>query len=232
MTVEDKKGAKASVRYWTPEENDALLEMYRNGVTLRAISQQLGVDYGRVRTRVGYLGLSRSSAEHREQLGYGRRWTASELAILQTNYATTSMDQMVALLPGRTKGQIYHTAFRLSLSKAKPEPRPKSEFPVRRWTLEEDAILRKMYLNGALIERIAERLNISVHRVRYRVETLSLSRDLAKLVAKPMTACEESILRDMSGTLNATEIRAFLMPRRTVEEILEMAHFIGVPLRR
>jgi len=106
-----------------------------------------------------------------------RRWTPEELAILEEYYETATIDELMAMLPGRTWRAITLCGNKLGLSRARMSGgRGRRRKKLERWTEEEDRILRRLYAGEISSVEALDKLDRSPSAMRRRAHRLGLKR--------------------------------------------------------
>lgn len=111
-----------------PADRAELVELWSQGLPLAQVVERMG--YGRVVIRrvIREMGLTRPHAAD---------WTPAEDAIIRAFAMIRTADQLLPLLPGRSRQAIRNRADRMGVKLARS--------PSPAWTEEEDAIIRSRY---------------------------------------------------------------------------------------
>ncbi len=99
-----------------------------------------------------------------------RYWSDAELKILQKHYETTTKDELLAMLPGRSWKAIRGAAIRQGLSRGKGGSRGGQ----RPYTLEEDDLIRRYYA-GDITRQQVLRIGRSTDSIAQRARRLGLT---------------------------------------------------------
>ncbi len=99
--------------------------------------------------------------------GYGRKWTAKEVALLKELYPECPIPEIAKRL-GRTVSAITGRACYLGLKR--------KSYLDKRWTAEELQLLRELYPTHENIQDIAERIGRSPSAVRGKADGLGFGK--------------------------------------------------------
>jgi|GEM_PF-3274068 len=111
-----------------------------------------------------------------------RHWTREELAVLEGYYETATIDELVAMLPGKTWRAITLRGNKLGLSRVRMTGgRGRRRKKLERWSEEEDQILRKLYAGEIASAEGLDKLKRSPSAIRRRAHRLGLKRGNPRL---------------------------------------------------
>jgi hypothetical protein len=108
-------------------------------------------------------------------------WSETEINVLKKSYPSSSFDDVIAKLPGRSWHGIVNKAQRLHLQRDK-QRRPAPTY--RLWSAEDDAKLKLEYKNGMSVAIIASNLGRSVNAIQVRAAKMNLERDKSLIMQK------------------------------------------------
>lgn len=89
-------------------------------------------------------------------------WSPAELEALRVVYSDGGIESAEVALPGRSRASIYHQAARMGLTRR------------RRWTVEEDSRLRRLWDAETPLAQIAARLERTATATYWRAQQLGL----------------------------------------------------------
>jgi hypothetical protein len=146
---------------------------------LRLVLQRVVIYPGEraIRTEVFWrTGLKQEMLIHRRVRKRG--WTEAEDTLLREHFETSSIPELMDMLPGRTWNSIYqhaHGKMGLTRSEMKGGAGRRKE-KVQHWTKEEDAILRQYYDDEITWAELTSRVNRPPKAFRARAHKLGLGR--------------------------------------------------------
>jgi hypothetical protein len=108
-----------------------------------------------------------------------RRWTEAEDASLRRHFETAAIPDLLEMFPGRSWSSIYQHA-RTKLGLARPDMMGgagRREEKMRRWTEEEDTILRQYYDDEITWAELTSRVDRPPKAFRARAHRLGLRRE-------------------------------------------------------
>lgn len=169
-------------RRYSAEEDAEIRRVFQAGGEIGALSRALERSPDALRLRALQLGVHRPTPR--------RRWSTEEDDALRAGYAAgMSCAQIVAsTLPGRTAGAVGARAAKLGLANY-----------ARRWTVEENRLLRALAADSVPIEEAALRLVRTPEALRQRARQLGLCPPPAgrhPRACTPWTAAEDAVLRE------------------------------------
>ena len=130
-----------------------------------------------IRTEIFWrTGLKQEMLIHRRV--HKRRWTETEEALLRKHFETSPIPELLDMFPGRTWISIYqhgHCKLGLSRSDMKGGAGRRTK-KMRRWTEEEDAILRAYYDDKITWAELTSRVDRPPKAFRARAHRLGLGR--------------------------------------------------------
>ena len=146
-----------------------------------------------------------------------RIWSKETEEILEVNYPTKSIDELLELLPTFTKEQIRNKAKKMGLT------RTESSYAVHIWTAEEDNIIIENYKIKTAKE-IAELFdNVSESQINNRINRLGL------IKMKPRWTQEEiDYLQKNYGKKSVEELIEEKLSRFDAKAITKKAHRLGI----
>ena len=104
-------------------------------------------------------------------------WTEAELAIVSEHFETASMDELMAMLPGRTWLAIRMKGKGMGLSRTDMAGGRGHNGTFTRWTKEEDDVLRQHYAGEISREETLKKLDRTPRGIRGRARRLGLLLD-------------------------------------------------------
>lgn len=150
-----KLGIKKESWYWTKDEVDILKNLYNSDCPIEEIMHKLGnkYSYSAVQTKAHKLGLRR-----REM------WSKEEDEILIDNYEVMLLDDVMKLLPNRSRHGIIERVIRLGLHSPIFWKEEEVEYLVSNWKIKSDYELAKD-LNKSQLCVKTKRNNMGLFRV-------------------------------------------------------------------
>jgi hypothetical protein len=193
-------------RRWTRREDVALARLYRDGVAVRQIAEQLRRSDDAVNARRRSLAIAARR---------GRGWTAREDALLAGATRSGLSTRVVAELLGRGVGEVRWRRRALGLMRA----------AARRYAVDEDAALRSALRDGTDLEELAVRLRRSSGGLRLRAAKLGLHTPARR---RRWPAHEDAAVRDGYDMGLRCETIASAVPGRTPTAIAARARRLGL----
>lgn len=149
---------KRECYYWTEKEIEILKNEYAEGKSAKEIEKMLNHKH----SESAILGKARKMKFKKR-----RFWTDDEIDILRQNYSVKPMDEICALLPGRTKNSIQGMAKKYNLLSMYYLSNP--------YTEDEEQFIRKNYLYMTDKE-ISECIGRTERSVKAKRENMNLSK--------------------------------------------------------
>lgn len=173
-------------RRYGAEEDAEIRRVFQAGGEIAALSRTLGRSADALRLRARELGVHRPVPR--------RRWAAKEDDALRAGYAAGMSCAQIAAsaLPGRTAGAVGARATKLGLANY-----------ARRWTADDDRVLRTLTIAATPIEDAALRLVRTPEALRQRARQLKLGPLPAgrhPRACAPWTAAEDAVLRERADS--------------------------------
>ncbi|WP_270386715.1 hypothetical protein [Blautia hansenii] len=149
---------KRECYYWTEKEIEILKNGYAEGKSVKEIEKMLNHKH----SESAILGKARKMKFKKRSF-----WTDAEIDILRQNYSVKPMDEICALLPGRTKNSIQGMAKKYNLLSMYYLSNP--------YTEDEEQFIRKNYLYMTDKE-ISECIGRTERSVKAKRENMNLSK--------------------------------------------------------
>ncbi len=108
-------------------------------------------------------------------------WSETEIHTLKKLYPSSSFDDVIAALPGRSWHGIVNKAQRLHLQR---DQKRRSAPTYRLWSAEDDMKLEIEYENGKSVAVIASNLGRSINAIQVRAAKMNLERDKSLVMQK------------------------------------------------
>lgn len=144
-------------KQWTEEELDILRRNCADHLLKDLLALLSGRNDSAIEAMIRKLGLPRFRPAAPPSADW-REWTEAERDIVRRHYADAPMDDLLAMLPGRTAGAIKTMAVKLGVRKSwdvKARIRREAEGCGELWTEEELRILRERYADTGSRELMA-----------------------------------------------------------------------------
>jgi hypothetical protein len=203
-------GSTLKPRPYTPGEDKAIRECWREGRDVQALARELQRSPGSVRLRAQTLGVHNPARR--------RRWHDYEDAAVRDGYARGLTCREIALeLPGRSAAAVAARAAKLGLATYG-----------RAWTARDDRSLRMIVLEAVELERAAQLLARTPDALRARARKLGLElprSQRAHHAGRRWTGAEDEQLRLHAG-LNPATLAGLL--ERSPEAITQRLRRIGL----
>lgn len=193
-------------RRWSRREDIALTALYRDGVAVREIANQLRRSEDAISCHRRALAIAARR----------RRWTAREDVVLAGAARSGVSARVVAQLLGRSVYEVRRRRRTLGLAKASSP----------RYGVYEDAALRSTLHNGTNLEELAAQLGRSSGGLRLRAAKLGL---LTPQPRRRWSASEDAAVRDGYDTGLRCATIAHAMPGRTSAAVAARARHLGLP---
>lgn len=209
--------SQPSAPAWTPWEDAQLRAGYAHGLPPLQVAAIVGRTFGAVNTRASKLGI-----RHRDTPpDWSNAELARALALAEEGHRyLIVIERLVAEgFPRRAKAGLNRVLKRMGYGRGWG----------RRWTSEEDDLLRQAYTTGASVKRLMKDLGRTVHSAKWRAEFLGLTGEHPNRDGwrgDVWTPEEEAKLREVYGKVKPAEIG--LLFGRTKAAVFTRAWSLGL----
>lgn len=244
---------------WSKQEDETLKQNYAIIDNAELCALFPGRKLDAIRYHARQLGLVREKKVYRsgENVGKKRGWTKEGEELLKTHYETSSMDELLALFPGKTPMAIYGRAFQLRLKR-----QPLHDTEERRMRVKariEEGITQAEIARLENVSLSAISTDVAMMGIQKRnrpkvesddpenesspdndkkIEEIKekLRQRMARKVIvekKPIVlkSWEKRIICDFGRSMGLAELKS-LLPRRSRAEILDAARFFGIEIQK
>lgn len=138
--------------YWKPEELKRIEQMWRAGASREGIAAEFGVAQTAMQTAMWKAGLLGKASSPDGTANAESAWTSEDEQALVAMFSQGLPLSEIGSRLGRTERAVTHRVRRLKLSRSRPRLRRVTKRP---WCAEEEADLRRLYLEWTRLEDIA-----------------------------------------------------------------------------
>lgn len=146
-------------------------------------------------------------------------WSESEISLLKDSFSTSTWDELLLILPDRSRGSIEQKANSLGLA------RPRSDV----WTEEEEALLREHYPSSTWDTLLSVLPSRSKNSIMFKAQEQGIQRLLSvhRVKSNSWSESEVTLLREYYPTATWGELFS-LFPNRNRRAIYSKAKSLGL----